>query len=169
MTPALGGLMIFFLRVTDMSLDTLRMLFTVRGRKLVAGAIGVVQATVFVVAVSAVLAGPLTVWNVLGYSLGFGAGVVLGIWVEERMAVGYSLFRIYSPTFGPQIAQALRAGGYGATEFPAVGRDGCLTLVHSAVARKDTAAVHKLVSEIDRTAFVTVDEVHPLQHGHFRH
>ena len=105
-----GALLIFFMRVIDMSLDTVRLIMTVRGRKLLAGGIGVAQALVFILAVSAVLKGPLTVGNVLGYSLGFGAGVMLGIYFEERLAIGHSMFRIYSPAYGHEIAEALRGG-----------------------------------------------------------
>jgi len=63
------------MRVTDMSLDTLRMLF--------AGFIGVIQAVVFILAVSTVLRGSLNVWTVLGYAGGFGAGVMLGMFEED--------------------------------------------------------------------------------------
>ena len=168
MSPILGGLLIFVMRVTDMSLDTLRMLFTVRGRKLIAGGIGVIQATVFIVAVSQVLKGPLTFWNVLGYSLGFGAGVMLGIYAEERLAVGYTMFRIYSSAHGIEIAAALRDSGFAATEIMAAGRDGLLTVVNCAVARRDTARVRGIIETVDCSAFVTVDPVQPMQHGYFR-
>jgi uncharacterized protein YebE (UPF0316 family) len=47
MDALLAGLFVFVMRVTDMTLDTLRLLFTMRGRKLLAGAIGVIQATEF--------------------------------------------------------------------------------------------------------------------------
>ncbi len=167
MTPILGALLVFFMRVTDMSLDTLRMLFTVRGRKTLAGVIGVIQATVFIVAVSQVLKGPLTVYNVLGYAFGFGAGVMLGMYGEERLAIGYGMFRIYSPLYGMQIAAALRAGGFAATEIMAAGRDGQMIVVNCAVARRDNARVRGIIDEIDCEAFVTVDAVQPLQHGYF--
>ncbi len=168
LSPILGAMLIFCMRVTDMSLDTLRMLMAVRGRRLQAAAIGVVQATVFIVAVSQVLKGPLTFWNVLGYALGFGAGVALGMWAEERMALGYSMFRIYSSAHGREIAQALRECGFAATEILATGKDGFLVVVNCAVARRDTQAVRDIVDRIDGSAFVTVDAVEPVQHGYFR-
>jgi uncharacterized protein YebE (UPF0316 family) len=169
MDPILGGLFVFAMRVIDMSLDTLRMLFVVRGRRWLAGGIGVVQAAVFILAVSAVLRGPLNVWNVLGYALGFATGVMLGMVAEERLAVGYGMFRIYSPLHGAEIASALRAAGHAATEFPAFGRDGTLTVVNCAVTRRDQAAVHAIIDRLDPSAFITVDDVRPLQHGYFRH
>jgi uncharacterized protein YebE (UPF0316 family) len=157
------------MRVIDMSLDTLRMLFVMRGRKLLAGLIGATQAVVFILAVSAVLRGPLNVWTVMGYALGFGAGVVVGMLAEERLALGFSMFRIYSPAnSGNAIARALRDSGHAATEFTAQGKDGPVTVVNCAVARKDIATVREIIFKADPHAFVTVDEVRPMQRGHFR-
>jgi uncharacterized protein YebE (UPF0316 family) len=169
MSPLAGALLIFFMRVIDMSLDTVRLIMTVRGRKLLAGGIGVAQALVFILAVSAVLKGPLTVGNVLGYALGFGAGVMLGIYFEERLAIGHSMFRIYSPAYGHAIAEALRAAGHAATEFPAIGRDGTLIVVNCAVSRRNASQVRASIEGVDPGAFVTVDEVRPMQRGYFRH
>ena len=165
----LAGLFVFAMRLTDMSLDTLRLLFMMRGRKLVAGLIGAVQAAVFILAVSRVLSGPLNVWTVLGYAAGFGCGVIVGMLAEERLAIGYGIFRIYSPARGMAVALALRAAGHAATEFTAQGRDGTVTVVNAIVARKDVAKVQALIHTTDPAAFVTLDEARPLNRGYFRH
>jgi uncharacterized protein YebE (UPF0316 family) len=169
MTPILAGLFVFAMRVTDMSLDTLRLLFVMRGRKLLAGGLGAIQATVFILAVSTVLQGPLNPATVIGYAAGFGTGVIIGIIAEERLAIGYVMFRIYSPEFGAQIAGALRGGGFAVTEFVAHGRNGMMTVINSAVARRDAHTVHDITLKVDPGAFITVDEVRPLQRGFFRH
>ena len=134
-----------------------------------AGTLGAIQATVFILAVSAVLQGPLNVLTVIGYALGFGAGVIIGMFVEERLAIGHVMFRIYSAEFGIAIAAALRAAGFAVTEFTARGRDGTVTVVNSAVARRDIRAVQGIILKVDPAAFITVDEVRPLQRGFFRH
>ncbi len=139
-----------------------------RGRKLLAGAIGATQAAVFIVAVSAVLSGPLNVFTVIGYALGFGSGVIVGMYAEERLALGFSMLRIYSPSFGDEIAAALRAQGYAATEIMARGKGGDITVVNCVVARKDTRAIRAIVDSVDAAAFITLDEARPLQSGYFR-
>ena len=165
----LAGLFVFVMRLTDMSLDTLRLLFMMRGRKLVAGLIGATQAAVFILAVSQVLRGPLNFWTVAGYAGGFGCGVVVGMQAEERLAIGYGIFRIYSPARGMAVAEALRAAGHAATEFTAQGKDGMVTVVNCIVARKDIAVVRALIEQADPSAFVTLDEARPLNRGYFRH
>jgi uncharacterized protein YebE (UPF0316 family) len=164
-----AALFIFFMRVLDMSLDTVRLLFVMRGRKLLAGLIGAFQAAVFILAVSTALRGPLNALTVSGYALGYGAGVILGMLAEERLAIGFAMFRIYSPARGAAIAAALRAAGHAATEFTARGKDGTVTVVNTAVPRRTIPAVRALIDEVDPHAFVTVDEVRPLSRGYFRH
>ena len=168
MSPILAGLFVFAMRLTDMSLDTLRLLFVIRGRKLLAGAIGAIQATVFILAVSAVLSGPLNVFTVTGYSLGFGAGVIVGMIAEERLALGYSYLRVYSPGAGKAVAAALRDAGHAVTEFTAQGKDGQITVVNCVIARRDIQSVRAIVDKVDAKAFVTIDEAHSLKRGHFR-
>jgi uncharacterized protein YebE (UPF0316 family) len=79
------------------------------------------------------------------------------------------MFRIYSPARGAAIAKALREAGHAATEFTAQGKDGMVTVVNCAVARKQIPAVRAIIDQVDPNAFITVDEVRPLQHGYFRH
>ena len=167
MTAVLAGLFVFAMRVTDMSLDTLRMLFVMRGQRLLAGALGSVQAAIFILAVGAALRGPLNVWTVAGYAGGFGVGVILGMIVEERLAFGYVMFRVYSSTSGIEIARALRDAGHAVTDFVARGRDGRITVVNSVIARKDAPAVRAIIDGIDPQAFVTVDDVRRLRRGYF--
>ncbi len=169
MTPLMAGLFVFAMRVIDMSLDTLRLLFVMRGRKLLAGGIGVIQATVFILAVSAVLKGPLDPMTVAGYALGFGTGVIIGMLVEQRLALGHSMLRVYSPASGAAIAEAMRAANFAVTEFSAHGRDGRITVINSAIARRDIARAQDIIKQIDPGAFIAVDEIQPLQHGYFRH
>ncbi len=169
MEVVLAGLLVFGLRVTDMSLDTVRLLMVMRGRKLLAGLIGAIQAAVFILAVSAVLQGPLNVWTVLGYALGFAVGVMLGMVVEERLALGHAMLRVYSPSSGPAMASALRQAGYAVTEVLGRGKTGDLTIVSCLVSRRDVAPVRAILDGVDANAFITIDEARPLQRGYFRH
>lgn len=163
-----AGLLIFILRVLDMSLDTLRLLFVMRGRKWIAAGIGALQAGVFIVAVAGVLTRPLNIFTIAGYALGFGAGIFIGMTVEERLAIGYMMFRVYSPSHGRAISDALRVAGHASTEFIGHGREGQITVINCAVKRKEVDEVRAIILRVDPDAFITMDEVRPLQRGHFR-
>ena len=168
MDAVYSALFIFFLRLSDMTLDTLRLLFMMRGRKITSGLIGAAQATIFVIAIGRVLSQMDNILNVIGYACGFGAGVVVGMILEERMALGFGQMRVVSPKMGYEIAAKLRGAGYGVTEFAGQGRDGLVNMLLITVRRKDVDHVQKMVLSIDESAFITIEEVRPLWRGFYR-
>jgi uncharacterized protein YebE (UPF0316 family) len=164
----LGAALIFLLRVADMTLDTMRVLVVMRGQKKIAWVLGFAQAAIFVVAISSVLSNLDNPLNVIGYAAGFATGNVVGMFIEERLAIGHILVNIVSPGHGAAIAAHLRDKGYAVTEIPARGKDGMVTLLNASVLRKNVEAVRKLVNEIDPQAFITAEDVRPVRRGFWR-
>jgi uncharacterized protein YebE (UPF0316 family) len=160
--------LIFALRVLDMTLDTLRVLVVMRGKKGVAWVLGFFQALIFVLAISSVLKDLDNPLNILGYAAGFATGNVIGILLEERLALGHVHLSIVSPRLGVAIAERLRTDGYAVTEVPARGRDGMVTMLSCSVLRKNVPKVHRTVSEIDSAAFITSEDVRPVRRGFWR-
>jgi uncharacterized protein YebE (UPF0316 family) len=163
-----GGLVIFFLRILDMSMDTLRMLFVVRGRKRLAWALGFFQSLIFIIAISKVLTGTMSPFTILGYAAGFATGNVIGMYIEERLAIGHVQFSIISSRRGAVIGEELRKSGYAVTEIPARGKDGTVTILEVSVLRKDKDTVETVVLETDPDAFVTAADVRPVRKGFWR-
>jgi uncharacterized protein YebE (UPF0316 family) len=167
--PALlAAAFIFFLRVGDMSLDTLRVLFVMRGRKGLAWVLGFFQSIIFVVAIGTVLSDLNNPLNVIGYAAGFATGNVIGILIEERLAIGHVLLNIISPRRGTAIAERLRTEGYAVTEIAAQGRDGMVSMLSCSVLRKRVEEVRNMVNEVDDSAFITADDIRPLRRGYWR-
>lgn len=159
---------IFILRLGDMSLDTLRVLFVIRGQRKFAWLLGFFQSLIWVLAITSVLRNLDNPFNIVGYATGFATGNVVGMMIEERLAIGHGHIRIMSPSRGTAIAQALREAGYAATELSGRGRDGTVSVINSSVRRRDIRMVEDKVRSIDPEAFVTVQEVRPLQRGFWR-
>ena len=167
MTEAvLGGLLIFVLRLTDVSLGTLRILMTVRGRKLWAALIGFVEVTIFVVAISQVVRNATNVWSVLGYSGGFACGTLVGMTIEERLALGFTVVRIISADIQNGIAEALRARGFGVTEMSGQGLHGAVEILEVVVQCHDLPTVLQTIDHVDSKAFVTVEETRRVYRGY---
>ncbi len=159
---------IFLLRIGDMSLDTIRLLFVVRGRKALAWGLGFFQSLLFVVAISTVLSNLTNVVTILAYAAGFASGNVIGMWIEEWMAVGFLQFTIISSSRGAVVAEQLRKSGYAVTEIPARGKNGTVTMLQTNVKRKDMDHIETIVLEADPEAFVTLDEIRPVRRGYWR-
>jgi uncharacterized protein YebE (UPF0316 family) len=164
----LGAGLIFLLRVMDMTLDTLRVLVVMRGRKPLAWVLGFFQALIFVLAISSVLKDLDNLLNIVGYAAGFATGNVVGMWIEERLAIGHMHLSIVSSRWGAAIAEKMRHEGYAVTEVPARGKDGTVTMLNCSVLRKNVQQVHALVNEIDPNAFITAEDVRPVRRGFWR-
>jgi uncharacterized protein YebE (UPF0316 family) len=164
---ALLPLVIFGLRVADMTLDTLRVLLVIRGRKALAWTLGFVQSAIWVVAISSVLRHVDNLWNVVGYAGGFATGTVIGMLIEERLAIGHGHVRVISPHRGSALADAIRASGYAVTELAGRGKDGMVSVLTCSVRRRDVSLVTQQVHNVDPEAFVTVEDVRPLHRGYW--
>lgn len=169
MDPLLqSALIIFTLRVVDIALATIRMLMVIRGRKALAWIIGFAQAIVFVAALQAVLSDLDNLLNILGYAAGFATGNVVGMLIEERLALGHTHMRIISSGRGPEVAEHLRGAGFAVTEIPGRGKDGTVSLLNCSVRRKRVLEVRHLVEQVDQDAMVTAEDIHPVRRGFWR-
>jgi uncharacterized protein YebE (UPF0316 family) len=160
--------LIFLMRVSDMTLDTLRVLVVMRGKKSVAWVLGFFQSSIFVLAISTVLSNLDNPLNMIGYAAGFATGNVVGMWLEERLAIGHLHLRIISSRRGAALAEALRAEGYAVTEIPARGKDGTVSLLAISVLRRNAGKIQELIRSIDEEAFITAEDVRPLRRGFWR-
>jgi uncharacterized protein YebE (UPF0316 family) len=170
LSPAawLAALGIFVLRVSDMTLDTLRMLYVVRGKKGISWVLGFFQSAIFVIAITSVLSNLDNPLNIVGYAGGFATGNVLGMWIEERLAVGHVKMSIVSSARGAILSETLREAGFAVTEIPARGKDGMVSMLSVSVKRKDVAKVQEYIREKDAEAFVIAEDVRPLRRGFWR-
>ncbi len=168
MDALIGGLLVFAARVVNISMATVRTLLGMRGHKRLAATLGFFESLVFILAIGRVLQNLSNVWNVLGYCGGFAVGTLVGMEVEEKMALGYAEVQAISQQADRGLAQALRAAGYGVTEVVGEGLAGRVYVYSIVANRRDIPEVLKLISDVDKNAFVTVDEAAGVQRGYLK-
>lgn len=168
MHPLLFAAIIFSLRLVDVSMGTVRILMAVRGRRVLAALIGFFEVTIFLVAISQVVTNIQNWWNVLGYAGGFAVGTFVGMTIENKLALGLAEVDIVSMGKGTEIAEALRAEGYGATEFLGAGKSTLVDMVRAVVRRREIGAVMDTATAVDDAAFITVIETQRAHRGRWR-
>jgi uncharacterized protein YebE (UPF0316 family) len=160
-----GALLIFVLRIFDVSLDTMRVIFAIRGKRGIAALLGFAQAMIWIFAVGNAVKHLDSILHIVGYAGGYATGTWVGITIEQAIAYGVAQIRVVSRHAGVEIAEALRARGYGVTEFPGFGRDGSVEIVQSVVQRGQVEGVLAIIEAHDAEAFVTVEEPKILRGG----
>ena len=164
----LGGLLIFFMRTVDMSMDTLRVLFVVRGKKLIVWILGVLQSIIYISAISNVLKGDQHPFTILCYACGYATGNICGMFIEGKLGIGFKQLTIISKEKGPAIASSLRDHGFGATELLGHGMEGNVTIINCRIKRRQVPEAREIISKVDPHAFVTEDDFTPVNSGHWR-
>jgi uncharacterized protein YebE (UPF0316 family) len=161
-----AALFIFVLRVVGVALSTIRVLVMMRGQKLLSMAMGFFEVLVYVIAIGQVVSNLSNVWNVLGYCLGFSAGTLIGMWLDERLIMGFSNVRIVSRYKAQHLGDRIREEGYGATVAWGSGQKGSVGIVTATVRRQEVSDVCQLAEDVDPDAFVTVEEARAVRRGY---
>jgi uncharacterized protein YebE (UPF0316 family) len=145
-------------RITDVSLGTLRVLFIVQGERLVAATLGFFEVLIWVVVVSRVVTSLDQPAYFVAYAAGFSLGTYLGMRIENRIASGRQVVRVFTRR-GPNTAERLRAQGFVVTEFDGRGRDGPVHLLFLETSRRSARDVLSTVRAVDPEAYPIVDNV----------
>ena len=164
-----GYFLIFFARIIDVSMATIRIIMVVRGRKLTAAIIGFVEISIFVMAISKVLSNMDDLFNAMAYALGFSAGNYVGVIIEEKMAIGTLIMQVVTRKDAhDEFSNYLRARGFGVTCTEGFGKEGKIYILNIVLHRKDLKEVENFVSDFDSRAFTTVIDVKNIRGGYFK-
>ncbi len=160
-------LLIFFARVVDVSLGTLRIIFISRGKRYLAPLLGFIEVFIWVAIISQLVRGANNIVAYLAYAAGFAAGNFVGMYIEDRLAIGTLVLRIIVPNGADTLIGHLRAAGFGVTSVDAEGATGAVKLVYTIVMRRDLANVADIIHQSHPHAFFTVEELRSAQEGIF--
>jgi uncharacterized protein YebE (UPF0316 family) len=159
------ALLIFTVRVISTSLDTLRLILTLRSNKFWVWVLGFFNSMIWILTFAFVLSDIDNIVNVVLYAAGFATGNVIGMWIEDKLAIGFAEIRVISPNWGAAILEVLRENNYAVTEIPARGKDGMVSVITASIRRSQVHEFEKLVKDVDQDAFITTEDVIAVQRG----
>ncbi len=160
-------LLIFFARICDVSLGTLRVIFISKGFRHIAPLIGFFEVIIWLLAIGQVMQNVGNVASYIAYGGGFAAGTYIGMAVEERLSLGNVVIRVITALDAARLAEVLRSHNYGVTIMEATGGSGPVKVLLTISRRED---IHEVVREIQKyqpNAFYTVEEIKSVREGVF--
>ena len=160
-------LFIFFSRIFDVSLATLRIIYLTRGQSKLAAVIGFVEVMLYVIALSMVLDNLDNPLNVVIYGLGFAAGNYVGSLIEEKVAVGYVNVQVITMHNGVNLEEKLREMGYGVTSMECYGKTGTHRILQILMKRRVLPAFLKDLRALDQQAFISIADTRKIMGGYF--
>ncbi len=155
----LGALLIFCLRLVDVSIGAIRIVMIVRGERWTAGLLGFFESLTWVIAAGLVFSNLDSPVRMVAYAAGFGAGTILGSTMERKLKIGKTVLRVITPIDTPEVAPALRQAGFGVTVVNAEGKQGDVRLAFTVIPRRRADEALRIVSRVNPEAFLTLEDV----------
>lgn len=146
--------LIFVINLAYVALNTIRFMLTMKGYRMVAPLVSMVEITIYVVGLGLVLDRLDNFWNIAAYAIGYGVGIAVGIRIEEYLALGYIMVTAIVPDIKSDIPEKLRNLGYGVTTSFAFGREGDRLVLEILTTRKSERKLYKQINEIEPKTFV---------------
>ena len=157
----LSALIIFFLRLADQSLGTMRTLLVSKNKPIYAALIGLVESAIWIIAISKVINNIVDPWLIGAYAAGFAAGTIVGSYIERIVGVGNIVVRVFCSANSPSVAETLREKGHGVTIIDGQGKDGPVKIYLCVIPRRKLKSVLNIIDEINPNAYITTDMASP--------
>ena len=169
LNPYLAYLFVFVARVIDVSLGVFRLLLLTRGYSIPASILGFFEVTIFMLALGTVFAGGMSdPWKLFAYAAGFATGNLVGMTIEEKLAVGYVVMQIF-PCLEhcDLLLSTLRNNSFGVTTINGEGKSGPRQILNVTVKRNDLPKLLKIIDQVAPDTFYNTSDIRSIRGGVF--
>ena len=162
------ALFIFFARIIDVSMGTLRMILLVKGQRRIAATLGFFEVMIYLIVLGKVVGNINKPILIIAYCLGYASGNYIGSKLEEKLSIGRLLVQIIVKEVKCGIVDTLRDAGFGVTIFEGEGMDGSSYMLNVITERKKVKELKEIINKQDCGAFLTTMDVRSSLGGYFQ-
>lgn len=152
-------LLIFFARILDVSINTVRIIFVMSGRKFISTFLGFFESLIWLLAIGQIFQHIDNVYSYIAYPAGFAMGILVGMLIEERLALGKVVVRIISAEDLSGLLQVLHNQNVRYTIVSAQSEVGEEKLLFTVLMRDNLPLFIEAVQKHVPKAFYTVESV----------
>ena len=171
MTLFLLCIKIFLARITDVTLGTLRTIYTVRGKTVIAGIIAFIEVFIwFVIAREALNTDLQSIWIVIAYSGGYATGTILGTFIANNFVNSLISIEVITTKATIDNINKIRKEGYGVSVVNTVENinDEKTKRLYITLNSRNLEKLKRIIKEIDPSAFLVIKESKIVQNGYIK-
>lgn len=158
---------IFFARVADVTLGTLRIVFISQGRRKLAPFVGFFEIIIWLIAMGQIFSNLTNVIYYLAYAGGFAMGNYIGLIVENKISLGLLSLQLIIRENAEILINLLKEQGYSLTTMTAEGTSGFVKIVYLVIKRKSLPKTLEMVRKNNPKAFISIEHVKSVSGGNF--
>jgi uncharacterized protein YebE (UPF0316 family) len=160
-------ILIFAARVIDVTFGTIRIIFISKGEKFLAPLFGFFEIIVWLFAIGQIMQNLTNLTYYFAYAVGFATGNFVGMYIEEKMAMGTLVIRIITNKDASNLIEAIKLKNYGLTVVDAQGATGDVKIIFTVIKRKNVGDVVEMIKQFNPKAFFSIEEVRLAKEGIF--
>jgi uncharacterized protein YebE (UPF0316 family) len=160
-------LIIFFSRVTDVTLGTLRHVFVSRGFKNLAPLFGFFEVLIWIMVAKQIMMSANSWQHYIAWAAGFATGNYIGLRLEERLALGLQIVQIITDSNSDVLMKQLSIANHGATIVDGHGSAGAVKIIFTIARRKQVKSIIQLVEQYNPNAFYSIEDIRNTKNGIF--
>ena len=155
---------IFSARILDVSLGTVRTVFTVKGKSLISAMIGFIEVFVwFMIAREALNSDNPSIFIVISYSLGYATGTYIGSILSKILIK--SKLNVQVITDNESLTDKLRNDGFAVSVVDIKGKDSDKYMLIIGINNNKKNLLTSKIKEYDKNAFVYINETVYIHNG----
>jgi uncharacterized protein YebE (UPF0316 family) len=158
-------LLIVAARIVDVSLQTLRIIFTSRDKIKIAPIVGFFEVFIWLLAIGQLFDNLTNILYYTAYASGFAIGNYVGIYIDRKLSIGLLNLQLIVIKQPNTLLKSLKDAGYGLTVLTAEGYHNIL--IQLIIKRKNLKEVLKIIEENYEDAFITIQQVQSVKGGVF--
>lgn len=162
-------LKVFFARITDVSLGTVRTIVTVKGKKFYASLIGFVEVFIWFIVVKDALNTTLdSIFIPLSYALGYATGTYIGGLLAEKLISGNLTLQVILSNNSDEVVDEIRSNNFAVSVIDVKGRtkEEAKYMLFIEINKKRLRELKSLIKKLDDKAFIVVNETKSVQNGY---
>jgi uncharacterized protein YebE (UPF0316 family) len=160
-------LLIFLARMTDVTLGTLRHLFIAKGLRKIVPFVGFFEVLIWLIAMGQIMQNLNNAACYFAWAGGFAMGTFVGMFIEEKLALGMQVLRVITNQDCAVLLEAFRNQNLGSTVVDGQGAKGPVKIIFAIVKRKDLPQVLQMLHEHNPNSFYTIEDVRNANQGVF--
>jgi len=150
---------IFLARITDVTFGTFRIVMISKGNKYMAPILGFFEVLIWIIVIGKVMQN-LDNWvNIIAYAAGYAAGNLVGLLIEDKVAIGIVRIQIITAVQATELIGELVESGYGITHHEASGANGKVSIIYSIINRKQIPVFVEMIGKHNPNAFYSIEDV----------
>ena len=164
-------LLIFFVKVFEVSLATLRIVLITKDERVKGALIGFFEVIIWVLVVSAVLKDiTQDPFKIIVYATGFSVGNYVGSLLENKLAIGVTNIEVIThKNDGKKLANHLRTNGLAVTSVNAYGMHDKREILYLHVPRKKVKQTVHTIRKFKEDVVITINDIKPVYGGYNLH